>query len=363
MAGIKRVSHHELIEWTLKLLKKAGFNNEQGDRFAEALIWSDLVGRSTHGVWRLPTYLARLEAKLIKCPCRPALCSDRQALAVMDGDQGLGHFVGYEAMRCAISKAEKFGIGAVGVHNSNHFGTGAYFVQLAAQQNMIGLAFSNSVAKMAAHGGTRPVFGTNPFAFGVPGRDGKHMLLDMSTSMVCGSQLMKYTEAGLPLPEGIAIDVQGNPVTDASELDTATMLPFGGAKGYGIALMIEILSSVLTGAVFSKNVNSMFKNFSDSGRNGHFFLAIDLGQMMNPEVFSERLELLFKMIRSSGSADGDVLIPGETRWARYQDNLIRGIPLDAPTLSELKQLSVRYGITPLTQVPRTSVSVRSSRSL
>lgn len=341
--------HHELIGWTRKLLEKAGFDNEQGDRFAEALIWSDLVGRSTHGVWRLPVYLARLEAKLIKCPCRPTLSSDRQAVAVMDGDQGLGHFVGYEAMSCAIGKAEKFGIGAVGVHNSNHFGTGAYFVQLAAQHNMIGLAFSNSFAKVAAHGGVTPVFGTNPFAFGAPGRDGKHMLLDMSTSMVSGSQVMRSTELGLPLPEGIAVDAQGNPVTDAQELNKATLLPFGAAKGYGIALMIEILSSVLTGAVFSTKVNSMFKNFSDSGKNGHFFLAIDLGQMMNPEVFSERLELLFSMIRSSGKAEGDVLIPGETRWARYQENLLRGIPLDAPTLSELEKLALRYGVLPLAQ--------------
>jgi LDH2 family malate/lactate/ureidoglycolate dehydrogenase len=168
----------------------------------------------------------------------------------MDGDQGLGHFVGYEAMNCAIGKAEKFGIGAVGVHNSNHFGTGAYFVQLAAERNMIGVAFSNSFAKVAAHGGIKPVFGTNPIAFGAPGRDGKHMLLDMSTSAVCGSQVLKYAEAGLPLPEGIA---------------------------------------------------------------------------------------------------GDVHIPGETRWARFQENMLRGIPLDPSTLAALEKLAVRHGIPALAQ--------------
>ncbi len=341
-----------MIEWTRKLLEKAGCDNEQGDRFVEALIWSDLVGRSMHGVWRLPAYLARLEAKLIKCPCTPTLRSDRQAVAVMDGDQGLGHFVGYEAMNCAIGKARKFGLGAVGVHNSNHFGTGAYFVQLAAEQNMIGLAFRNSFAKVAAHGGIKPVFGTNPFAFGVPGREGKHMLLDMSTSMVSGSQAMKCAETGLPLPEGIAVDAHGNAVTDARALDKSTLLPFGGAKGYGLALMVEILSSVLTGAMLSTKVNSMFKNFSDSGKNGHFFIAIDLRQMMDPEIFSERLELLFSMIRNSGKADGDVLVPGDTRWARYRDNLMRGIPLDPPTLAELEKLAVRYRIPALSEHSR-----------
>lgn len=335
--------HHELLEWTRRLLVKAGFDNEQGSRFAEALIWSDLVGRDTHGIWRLPAYLDRLESKLIKCPCSPTLCADRQAVAVMDGDGGLGHYVGHEAMSRAIGKAGKFGIGAVGVHNSNHFGTGAYFVNLAAENNMIGLAFSNSIARVAAYGGNRPVFGTNPFAFGVPGRDGKHMLLDMSTSAFCGSKVMKYAEAGKPLPEGIAVDSQGNNILDARELDKGTLLPFGGAKGYGMTLMIEILSSVLTGAVLSTKVNSMFKKFSGSGKNGHFFLAIDLSQMTSPELFSARLESLFNTVRSSGSTEGDVLVPGDTRWLRQQENKELGIPIDPLTFSKLEKLSLRFG--------------------
>ena len=353
MENGKRIFHHTIIEWTQKLLEITGFDNEQGARFAEAMIWSDLVGRSTHGVWRLPAYLARLELQLIKCPCSPSFSSDRQAVAVMDGDQGLGHFVGYEAMNCAISKAEQFGIGAVGVHNSNHFGTGAYFVKLAAERNMIGLAFSNSFAKVAAYAGIKPVFGTNPIAFGAPGRDGKHMLLDMSTSAVCGSQALKYAETVQPLPEGIAVDAQGNTITDARELDKSILLPFGGAKGYGIALMVEILSSVLTGAVFSTKVNSMFNNFSASGKNGHFFIAIDLEQIISPEVFTERLEALFNMIRNSGNTTGKVRIPGETRWAQFQENMIKGIPLDAPTLTALEKLAKRYGIPALAEADST----------
>lgn len=333
-----------MTRWTQKLLGKAGYDNEQANLFAGALIWSDLVGRSTHGVWRLPAYISRLEAKLIKCPCKILLRSDQQAVAIMDGDQGLGHFVGHEAMTLAISKASEFGIGAVGVRNSNHFGTGAYFVRLAAEQNMIGLAFSNSIAKVAAYGGTKPVFGTNPFAFGVPVRDGDHILIDMSTSVVCGSQVIKYAEAGLPLPEGIAVDARGNSVTDARKLDNGALLPFGGAKGYGMALMVEILSSVLAGAAFSTKVNSMFKNVGESGNNGHFFVAIDLGKMIHTQSFSDRLAALICMIRSSGQNEGDVLIPGETRWARQRENMVRGIPLDAPTRSALEKLARHYGL-------------------
>jgi len=275
MENVTRIFHHRLIEWTLKLLETAGFDHAQTSRFTEALIWSDLVGRTTHGVWRLPTYLARLEAKVIKCPCSPSFSHDSHAVAIMDGDQGLGHYVGHEAMRCAIGKAEKFGIGAVAVHNSNHFGIGAYFVNLAAERDMIGLAFSNSTAKVVAHGGIKPVFGTNPIAFGAPGRDGSHLLLDMSTSAVCGTQVQRFAEEGLPLPQGI---------------------------------------------------------------------AIDLGQMTSLAVFTERLEILSNSVRNSGLDDGDVHIPGDTRWARHKENMLLGIPIEASTLSALDNLAIRYGI-------------------
>jgi ureidoglycolate dehydrogenase (NAD+) len=325
------------------------------------LIWSDLVGRSTHGVWRLPVYLARLEAELIKCPCNPSFTQDHQAVAIMDGDQGLGHFVGHEAMRCAIGKAEKFGIGAVGVHNSNHFGIGAYFVNLAADRNMIGLAFSNSTAKVVAHGGIKPVFGTNPIAFGVPSRNGKHMLFDMSTSAVCGSQVQKFAESGLPLPEGIAVDAHGISMTDSHNLDKCSLLPFGGAKGYGIALMIEILSSVLTGAMFSTKVNSMNHNFCAPGKNGHFFMAIDLNQMLNQTTFFEQFDQLSNSIRKSGLNDGDVRIPGDTRWAHRKENLLNGIPIDVSTLSSLDKLALHYGMPTLTHFDDINSATNSIR--
>lgn len=327
-----------------KILEKAGYENEQADRFIEALIWSDLIGRSTHGIWRLTAYINRLQAKQIRCPCSPVITTDHQAVAVMDGDNGLGQFVGHQAMRLAISKAGQFGIGAVAVHNSNHFGTGAYFVHLAAQQNMIGLAFSNSTAKVAAFGGSKPVFGTNPFALSVPRSNGEHLLLDMSTSAVCGSQLMKYAQADLPLPEGIAVDTMGRPVSNTRDLETASLLPFGGAKGYGMALMVEIMSSVITGAMFSTHVASMFKDDGRAGGNGHFFIAIDLSTMMSLSHFDQRLEALLLIVRGSGQHEGDVLIPGETRWTHYKENIKYGIPVDDATLAALHELARLHGI-------------------
>ena len=339
MSSNKRISHVELKNFVLQLLGKVGALNGQSRVFAEALVWSDLIGRPTHGVWRLPSYLRRIEEKLINCPCRPRLHAGGPAVALLDGDEGLGHYVGHRAMLVAIDRAAEFGIGAVGVYNSNHFGTAAWFVQQAARRNMIGLAFSNSLAKVAAHGGVRAVFGTNPFAFAVPRRHGDSLLLDMATAASSGSQVMKYAEAGMPLPEGIAVDGEGRPIRDPDAVGKGALLAFGGAKGYGLALMVEILSAALTGAMFSTGINSMFTNFSESGKNGHFFLAIDVARFMEPALFLERLESLLETVRGSGRPGESVLIPGEMRWRHYHENLQRGVPLDDATVDALESLA------------------------
>src|SRR5690606_3489575 len=233
-------------------------------------------------------------------PCEPRLRHGGGAVDLLDGDRGIGHYVGHLAMEEAIARARRFGIGAIGVHNSNHFGTGAYYVQQAATAGMIGLAVSNSLAKVAAHGGVKAVFGTNPFAFAAPAGNGRGVMLDMATAAVSGSHVMKCDEAGLALPEGLAVDAAGAPILDPARINEGALLPFGGAKGSGLALMIEILSAVLTGAMCSRDVNSMFTNYKDSGRNGHFFIAIDIARFMDVDMFARRLQALLDGIRASG---------------------------------------------------------------
>lgn len=342
MDGKKRFSPETLKEYSLQLLERIGVANEQGEIFVEALIWSDLIGRPTHGVWRLPAYIKRIENGLMKCPCRPSILNDHKATALIDGDEGIGHYVGHMAMEKAIEKAKVHGIGAVGVRNSNHFGTGAYYVNLAAQQNMVGIAVSNSLAKVTPYGGTQAVMGTNPFAFSIPGRDGQGMMFDMATTVMAGSRLMKLAEAGEQLPEGVAVDSQGHSIRDPGKADEGVMLPFGGAKGFGISLMVEILSSVLTGAKFSTEVSSMFTNKTNSGGNGHFFIAIDISQFVPIVEFAERIAHLFRIVRQSGVSPGSVLIPGEIRWHHFRENLSRGIPLDAVTIEVLDSLAEDY---------------------
>jgi ureidoglycolate dehydrogenase (NAD+) len=341
---MNRIPLHDLRNFVKQVLAAVDADNYQTQVFADALIWSDLIGRPTHGVWRLPAYIKRIGLGLIKCPCQPTYRYGELAVDVMDGDQGIGHYVGHEAMMRAIELARKNGLGAIGVHNSNHFGTGAYYVQLAAAQGMIGVAMSNSIAKVAPHGGVKAVFGTNPFAFGAPRRNGKSLMLDMATTAMAGSQVMKYAEQSLSLPEGIAVDNQGKPILDPKAVEEGVLLTFGGAKGYGLSLMVEIFSSVLSGALFSTQVGSMFNNFEQPSGNGHFFIALDISRFMDLDGYYERMENLLEQVKSSGLQVDSVMIPGETRWDQYEANIANGIPLDASTVTALKKLAEQYAI-------------------
>ena len=341
-----RAELSELTKFVRAILALVRADNEQGHIFADALIWSDLIGRPTHGVWRLPAYVKKMSMGLIKCPCSPTYKHHDLAVDVLNGDQGLGHYIGSLAMTRTISMARKFGVAAIGVCNSNHFGAGAYYVHQAAMAGMLGIAVSNSISKVAPHGGVRAVFGTNPFAFGAPRKNGKSLMLDMATTAISGAKVMKLAELGEELPEGIAVDPQGNPILDPGEVSKGVLLSFGGAKGYGLTLMIEILSSVISGAVFSTEVNSMFTDFDKSGENGHFFIAIDISRFINMDIYYERTETLFSAIKNSKGelADREVMIPGEARWVEYAKNQVEGIPLDEATVKALRNLSREYHV-------------------
>ena len=335
------VSADQLIELATQLLIESGCEKKESQIISQVLVWCDQIGRHNQGVWRLPLLTRRLKENLIKSPCNPHFIQSSPSISILNADQGSGHYIGHLAMQKAIELAKDTGVGIVGVRNSNFFGAGSYYVNQACQAGMIGLGMSNSFPKVAAYGGVRSVLGTNPFAFGAPRQNGDHLLLDMATSSSAGSSVTKSSEQGVKLEEGIAIDDQGNPITDPDKVQSGSLLPFGGAKGFGIALMVEILSGVLTGAGFSHGVKSMYKNFEESGDNGHFFIVIDIKKIIPLKSYYDRMDELIDSVKSSaeGFEDREVFFPGEMRWAKYQASLADGITLDEKTASSLKQLS------------------------
>jgi LDH2 family malate/lactate/ureidoglycolate dehydrogenase len=338
-----RVDTEKLKKYLLQILIQNEADPEQATIFIDALTWSDEIERPTHGLWRFPIYFKRFKLGLINCPCNIKINSISPSLGLLDGDHGFGHYVGSIAMNRAIELAKNSGVGVIGVHNSNHFGVGGYFVNLAAEQGMLGIAVSNSTPKMAPHGGIKEVFGTNPFSFAAPRQFNRSILIDMATSASSGAAVMRATDK---LPEGIAVDYSGNPITDPSKIKEGSLLPFGGAKGYGLALMIEILSGVITGAGISHGVNSMFNNFDDYASTGHFFIVINIEKIMSIKTYYERIEQLIEYIKSSTSGINDniVLLPGENRWKKYESSLEQGINLDNDTINSLKEIGDKLNL-------------------
>lgn len=289
------------------------------------MLWCERVGRHNFGIERLAIHLKRLQASAIDGQAEASITRLSPGLARLDGGNGFGYAAAERAMGTAIAMAKDAGVAAVGVHNSNFFGAGAYYVNMAATAGMIGIAMSNSFPKVAAHGGLKPVLGTNPFAFGAPRANGDHLLFDMATSALAGSTVREHIDAGKPLPQGLAIDAAGQPVTDPAKVNDGALLPFGGPKGFGLSLMVELLAGVITGAGVGDGVASMYNDFSRSGGNGHFMLAVDIGRFMPLADYHARFDGLVAMLKTSG---GQVLLPGEVRWENDRDAQVNGIEVD-----------------------------------
>ncbi|MEM9254953.1 MAG: Ldh family oxidoreductase [Pseudomonadota bacterium] len=335
-----RIPASDLTSFLCTILHNLGADHEQTAVVCEALVWSDLIGRRTHGVWRFPAYAQRFQKGLLKCPCEPRVTRCAPASSHVDGDGGFGHFVAHFAMDVAIQQAREVGASIVTVSNSNHFGVAGYYANLAAQKNMVGLVLSNSIAKMAPTGGVKPVFGTNPLAYGLPRKNSPPLLFDSATSAVSGGSVIRAQEQGECIPEGALVDDKGQFITDPSRADEGVMLPFGGAKGAGLALLVELLTGILAGGSISTEVRSMFNDFSGNGNNSHCFIAIDIGQLLSIGQYYERLELLVGLLHESAASEHKpVRLPGEERWRLLEKNQIDGVPLESSLIKQLIALA------------------------
>jgi LDH2 family malate/lactate/ureidoglycolate dehydrogenase len=341
----RKINHKDLRDLAAALLSASGTDESEVGTIADILIWADLVGRSTQGIWCLKTLLQRLQAGFIQSPCSPEFTQRTDSIVLVDGHNGFGRYVGHVTMSRAIELARRCGIGLGVVRNSSHFGAAAYYVHLAAQAGMIGFAFTNAPRRVAAHGGLRPIFGTNPIAFGAPLQEGRSVLVDFSTSMVAGSVLRKGLESNQPIPEGVGVDQRGLPATSPKEV--FAMLPFGGARGYCLSLLVEILTGVITESLMSFQIPYILEKTQRATRTGHVFLVIDVATLLPLQEYHERMAMLVTAIKDSPLQPGvsEVLIPGEARWRSYLKQIKEGILLDSGTIESLESLAAERKIT------------------
>lgn len=346
MNGKVKIDVQVLEKFVFDILCSSGIDKQEADIIARVMVWTEMIGRSGHGLKRVPIFIKRFKRNLIKSPCDAKFSHKSDAVSLLEGNDGPGQVLGHLAMSKAIEKADKGGIGLVCVKNSNHFGANSYYNQLAAEANKISIVTTNSFPIVVPHGGMSPVFGTNPFAFGAPVRNGQSILVDFSTSGASGAMIRKAAADHSTIPIGLALDEHGNDTVDPERASKGSILPIAGAKGYCLGLMVEILSGVITGSAISNEIGSVWKDFSKSNRVGHLFLVIDVSIIMHLELYYDRIEGLIGHIKEAKKRDNidEILLPGETRWRNYQESLHHGVRLGDEVINGLQSLADEFNI-------------------
>ena len=327
----RTVSVNDLRTFCIEALVKVGVGHDDAQTTADVLVTTDTWGVFTHGVKSLGNYIRRLRAGGIRSNARPRIASEGSGWAIVDGDSGLGMVVSTFAVRVAIAKARASGIGYAGVFNSCHFGAAGYYAAMAADQDMIGLAMANDTPSVTAPGARGRVTGSNPLAYAVPTGSGMPILLDMATSLVAGGKVSEAHALGKVIPEGWVVDIEGRPtINPGAFLAGGALIPMAGHKGYGLAILIEVLSAVLTGAAVTQQVVPwVVGDLSVPTGHGAAFIAIDIGAMIPIDDFKRRVDALAREIREAPRAEGSnrIYLPGEIEWERRRKALVEGIVL------------------------------------
>lgn len=342
MSNLIVLPKEEMKQFAANLLIAANSSTKDAAIVSESLLWADLRGRDGYGVAsRLPNLIQRLRHGLIHSPADMKWEAVAPAAYRLDAGHGFGHVAGRLAMDKAIEVSQTQGVGLVAVRQSNHFGTAAEYCAQAAEAGCIGFTCTNAFPKVAPFGGKRPVLGTNPLAFGCPTISGVPILVDMSTSAYAGSSVRRSSGAGGQLPPDVALDADGQPTTDPSAMAKGCLLPAAGPKGFGLALMVEILSGLLSGAAIGQEVGSLFNTWDRPVNIGHLFIAIQIDHFMPRRIFLERLQTLLGWIAECPrqKEEEPIRFPGELREhykALYERN---GIPVENRAVEALNRLA------------------------
>lgn len=339
---------------------RRGVPADDADVVADVLIAADLMGIDTHGVNRLKYYHDRLASGVTQPRTRFEVVNETETTGVVDGHHGLGHVVGVKAMRLAIEKAARHGIGAVAVRNSTHYGIAGYYPLLAVDRGMAGLTTSNARPCMAPTFGVEPMYGTNPIAFGAPTDEELPFLFDASVAIAQRGKLEVLNRKGEPAPDGWAIDQQGDFVHDVPTIlrgmlgGDVSLLPLGGAgeehgghKGYGLAVMLEILCSAFQDGAFLKDLaGGDTTGKPEPYRVGHFFLAMNIESFVPLESFRRTTGRIMRELRASRKAPGRdrIWTAGEQEWEARQKREKEGIPLLPDLRRELIALRDELGM-------------------
>lgn len=318
---MKSISVTELKRFTTQALTQVGLRGDHAANAADVLVTTDTFGVLSHGTKNLYQYILKMKAGGLDPRAEPTVEREGPAWAVLDGHDALGMLSAHKAMELAIEKAKKCGIAYVGVRNSCHFGAAGYYANMAASRNMIGLSMSNGDPVMSVPNARGVVIGNNPFAFAAPLGNGRSVFLDIALSNVAALKVVMAKEKGEKVPSTWLVDETGKPTDDPGGFpEHSSLQPMGAHKGYGFALMVEILASVLTGAGMLSQIVSWNLKLPEKNGVGHAMIAVDIEQMMDLTVFESRIQHVVKELHSAPKAEGaaQIFVPGEMEWSKRE---------------------------------------------
>ncbi len=341
----RRVGAPALTAFAADVLTAEGVPVADAELLADSLVAAELWGHASHGMLRLPWYVTRLRGGAMTRRTHVTTVRDSGAVAVLDGQHGIGQVVAAHATDLAVERARAHGISGVGVRNSGHFGTAAYFTRRAAEAGCVAILATNASPAMAAWGGRTKSIGTNPWSIAAPaGRHGV-VVMDLANTAVARGKVYLAAERGEPIPEGWAATAEGTPTTDPAEAIEGLILPMAGAKGYVIAFMMDVLAGVLTGGAFGDAVAGPYDPSRRSGA-GHLMIAIDVASMAEPSCFASRMEALVDQVRRGELATWaqEILGPGQLEDRSRRTLSADGIPVAPATWQSLAELASDTGV-------------------
>ena len=345
----RRISIDDLHRYCVQAMRTCGMRPEDARITADVLVTTDSWGVHTHGTKSLRTYLARVRAGGVDATAVPRVSAQGPGWAMVEARKAMAMVVSHRAMSIAMEKARACGIGYVGVTGSTHFGAAGYYASMAAAQGMIGIAMSNVDTNMNAPGAAGGVIGNNPFAYAVPRGNEHPLMLDMALSTVAAGKVVAALERGEPIPDTWLVDADGKPSTNPADYPTrATLSPLAGYKGYGLALMVEVLAAALTGAAMTREIHSWTQELDTVTGEGHAFIAIDCGAMMPEGVFAGRMRTMTESITGAPRAPGArrIWLPGQKEWEKREEALRSGILLPADVVASLRAMGEELHLQP-----------------
>lgn len=336
-----------------------GVPEEEANIIADVLITSDLRGIDSHGVQRLKMYYDRIKEGIYEVKTKIDVIKDGPTTALLDGNCGMGHVIAYKAMKMAIEKAKKYGIGAVAVRNSTHFGIAGYYSLMAIKEGMIGLAVTNARPSIPPTFGVEPMLGTNPLTIGAPTDENFPFLIDCATSIIQRGKVESYSRIDKALPENTVIDENGKFMTDASKVlekmleRKAALLPLGGKgedtsgyKGYGYATIVELLSAALQNGIYLRDTLGIVEEGQKRLKVGHFFLAINIDSFIGIESFKKTAGNIMRDLRNSPKEPNveKIYTAGEKESMAEIERREKGIPLNISLQNDIKLMQKELGL-------------------